>query len=59
MSWLMFGYRGGGRASWRTITINAFDTPNLDGLPLEALRLLPKGCPRMTDLSASAAALSG
>src|SRR6267378_2448919 len=31
------------RASWRTFTINAFDTPNLDGLPLETLRLLPKG----------------
>jgi phage terminase large subunit len=32
-----------GRASWRTITINAFDTPNLEGLPLETLRLLPQG----------------
>jgi len=31
------------RASWRTFTINAFDTPNLEGLPLETLRLLPKG----------------
>jgi phage terminase large subunit len=31
------------RASWRTLTINAFDTPNLEGLPLEDLRLLPKG----------------
>ena len=31
------------RAAWRTFTINAFDTPNLEGLPLETLRLLPKG----------------
>ena len=31
------------RASWKTITINAFDTPNLEGLPLETLRLLPQG----------------
>jgi phage terminase large subunit len=31
------------RATWRTFTINAFDTPNLEGLPLETLRLLPKG----------------
>jgi len=31
------------RATWRTFTINAFDTPNLKGLPLETLRLLPKG----------------
>ena len=31
------------RASWRTFTINAFDTPNLQGLSLESLRLLPKG----------------
>src|SRR6202162_4346930 len=31
------------RATWKTFTINAFDTPNLEGLPLEALRLLPKG----------------
>ena len=32
----------------KTFTINAFDTPNLEGLPLEALRLLPKDYPRMT-----------
>jgi hypothetical protein len=32
-----------GRASWKTITINAFDTPNLEDLPLETLRLLPQG----------------
>jgi phage terminase large subunit len=31
------------RTSWRTFTINAFDTPNLQGLPLETLRLLPRG----------------
>jgi phage terminase large subunit len=31
------------RATWKTFTINAFDTPNLEGLPLETLRLLPKG----------------
>jgi len=31
------------RASWRTFTINAFDTPNLQGLSLETLRLLPRG----------------
>ena len=31
------------RASWRTFTINAFDSPNLEGLSLENLRLLPKG----------------
>ena len=33
------------RASWKTFTINAFDTPNLQGLSLESLRLLPKGLP--------------
>jgi hypothetical protein len=31
------------RATWKTFTINAFYTPNLEGLPLETLRLLPKG----------------
>ena len=31
------------RTSWRTFTINAFDTPNLEGLPLDTLRLLPRG----------------
>jgi phage terminase large subunit len=33
------------RDLWRTFTINAFDTPNLHGLPLEALRNLPQGLP--------------
>ena len=33
------------RDLWRTFTINAFDTPNLHGLPLEALRHLPQGLP--------------
>jgi len=33
------------RDLWRTFTISAFDTPNLRGLPLEALRDLPKGLP--------------
>jgi len=31
------------RSTWKTFTINAFDTPNLEGLPLEKLRQLPKG----------------
>jgi hypothetical protein len=31
------------RATWKTFTINAFDTPNLLGLSLDTLRLLPKG----------------
>jgi phage terminase large subunit len=31
------------RTSWRTFTINAFDTPNLQGLSLETLRRLPRG----------------
>ena len=31
------------RASWKTLTINAFDTPNLEGFTLQNLRLLRKG----------------
>jgi hypothetical protein len=31
------------RSTWKTFTIDAFDTPNLEGLPLERLRQLPKG----------------
>jgi phage terminase large subunit len=31
------------RSTWKTFTINAFDTPNLAGWPLERLRQLPKG----------------
>lgn len=33
------------RGSWKTFTINAFDSPNLQGLPLEAMRQLPKQLP--------------
>ncbi len=31
------------RTVWKTFTINSFDTPNLRGLPLEAMRQLPPG----------------
>jgi len=33
------------RDLWRTITIDAFDTPNLQGFTLEQLRALPPGLP--------------
>ncbi len=33
------------RSSWKTFTISAFDTPNLEGLPIEELRKLPPGLP--------------
>jgi phage terminase large subunit len=33
------------RGSWKTFTISAFDTPNLEGLPIEELRKLPPGLP--------------
>jgi hypothetical protein len=33
------------RAAWKTFTISSFDTPNLQGLPLEAIRQLPVGLP--------------
>jgi phage terminase large subunit len=33
------------RASWKTFTISAFDTPNLAGLPIEELRKQPPGLP--------------
>jgi hypothetical protein len=34
-----------GRTTWKTITIDAFETPNLEGLTLEMLRDLPAGLP--------------
>jgi len=33
------------RASWKTYTIDAFDTPNLQGFTLEMLRTLPRDLP--------------
>jgi phage terminase large subunit len=33
------------RAQWKTLTIDAFDTPNLQGFTLEMLRNLPRGLP--------------
>jgi phage terminase large subunit len=33
------------RTTWKTISIDAFDTPNLDGLTLQMLRDLPAGMP--------------
>lgn len=40
------------RGSWKTFTISAFDSPNLQGLPLEVLRQLPKGLPENEPLFA-------
>ena len=34
-----------GRTTWKTITIDAFETPNLEGLTLEMLRALPADLP--------------
>jgi len=34
-----------GRTTWKTITIDAFETPNLEALTLEMLRDLPAGLP--------------
>jgi hypothetical protein len=31
------------RTTWKTISIDAFETPNLEGLTLEMLRELPAG----------------
>jgi phage terminase large subunit len=33
------------RDGWATFTIDAFDTPNLEGFPLEKVRAMPRGLP--------------